>query len=60
MPYTWFTFERLGVLDWFEKAGCPHQTLGSVRLDVGEKYPSHSTFSNDQAPKRHDLAGTAE
>ena len=23
MPYTWFTFERLGVLDWFEKAGCP-------------------------------------
>jgi flavin-dependent dehydrogenase len=23
MPFTWFTFERLGVLDWFEKAGCP-------------------------------------
>ena len=23
MPYTWFTFERLGVLDWFEKAACP-------------------------------------
>ena len=23
MPYTWFTFERLGVLDWFEQAACP-------------------------------------
>ena len=23
MPYTWFTFERLGVLDWFDKVGCP-------------------------------------
>ena len=23
MPYTWFTFERLGVLDWFKTAGCP-------------------------------------
>ena len=23
MPYTWYTFERLGVLDWFEQAGCP-------------------------------------
>ena len=23
MPYTWFTFDRLGVLDWFEKAACP-------------------------------------
>lgn len=23
MPYTWFTFKRLGVLDWFETAGCP-------------------------------------
>jgi len=23
MPYTWFTFERLGVLDWFKTAACP-------------------------------------
>ena len=23
MPYTWFTFERLGVLDWFNKNACP-------------------------------------
>ena len=23
MPYTWFTFERLGVLDWFKTSGCP-------------------------------------
>ena len=23
MPYTWFTFERIGVLDWFERAACP-------------------------------------
>ena len=23
MPYTWYTFERLGVLDWFKQAGCP-------------------------------------
>ena len=23
MPYTWFTFERLGVLDWFDQAACP-------------------------------------
>ena len=23
MPYTWFTFKRLGVLDWFEMAACP-------------------------------------
>ena len=23
MPYTWFTFRRLGVLDWFEQAACP-------------------------------------
>ena len=23
MPYTWFTFQRLGVLDWFEQAACP-------------------------------------
>ena len=23
MPYTWFTFNRLGVLDWFEQAACP-------------------------------------
>ena len=23
MPYTWFTFERLGVLDWFATAACP-------------------------------------
>lgn len=22
IPYTWFTFERLGVLDWFEQAAC--------------------------------------
>ena len=25
MPYTWFTFERLGVLDWFDKAACPQK-----------------------------------
>ena len=25
MPYTWFTFERLGVLDWFENAACPRK-----------------------------------
>ena len=25
MPYTWFTFERLGVLDWFEQVGCPRK-----------------------------------
>ncbi len=25
MPYTWFTFERLGVLDWFAKSACPHK-----------------------------------
>jgi len=25
MPYTWFTFDRLGVLDWFERAGCPQK-----------------------------------
>ena len=25
MPYTWFTFERLGVLDWFEQTGCPRK-----------------------------------
>ena len=23
MPYTWFTFERLGVLAWFKTAACP-------------------------------------
>tara|TARA_B100000809_G_scaffold152831_1_gene150235 strand:- start:1630 stop:2877 length:1248 start_codon:yes stop_codon:yes gene_type:complete len=23
MPYTWFTFNRLGVLDWFKEAACP-------------------------------------
>ena len=23
MPYTWFTFERLGVLDWFSMVACP-------------------------------------
>lgn len=23
MPYTWFTFERLGVLDWFKQVACP-------------------------------------
>ena len=25
MPYTWFTFERLGVLDWFAEAACPRK-----------------------------------
>ena len=25
MPYTWFTFERLGVLDWFNKNACPQK-----------------------------------
>ena len=25
MPYTWFTFERLGVLDWFKTSGCPQK-----------------------------------
>ena len=25
MPYTWFTFERLGVLDWFKTAACPQK-----------------------------------
>ena len=23
MPYTWFTFERLGVLDWLKQSGSP-------------------------------------
>ena len=23
MPYTWFTFERLGILDWFSEMACP-------------------------------------
>ena len=23
MPYTWFTFERLGVLSWFKESACP-------------------------------------
>jgi len=23
MPYTWFTFERLGVLNWFKESACP-------------------------------------
>ena len=23
MPYTWYTFERLGVLDWFDQVACP-------------------------------------
>ena len=25
MPYTWFTFERLGVLDWFDSNACPQK-----------------------------------
>ncbi len=25
MPYTWFTFERLGVLDWFKAEACPRK-----------------------------------
>ena len=25
MPYAWFTFERLGVLDWFAEAACPQK-----------------------------------
>ncbi len=25
VPYTWFTFERLGVLDWFAEVGCPQK-----------------------------------
>jgi flavin-dependent dehydrogenase len=25
MPYTWFTFERLGVLDWLKGSGCPQK-----------------------------------
>ena len=25
MPYTWFTFQRLGVLNWFDKAACPQK-----------------------------------
>ena len=25
MPYTWYTFERLGVLDWFAEAACPQK-----------------------------------
>ena len=23
MPYTWFTFERLGVLEWLKQSGSP-------------------------------------
>ena len=25
MPYTWFSFERLGVLDWFKRSACPRK-----------------------------------
>ena len=36
MPYTWFTFDRLGVLDWFEKAGCPQKHSVQFVSTTGE------------------------
>ena len=34
MPYTWFTFNRLGVLDWFEQAACPKKIQRAICLDI--------------------------
>ena len=36
MPYTWFTFKRLGVLDWFEEAACPKKYSVQFVSTTGE------------------------
>ena len=42
MPYTWFTFERLGVLDWFKTAACP--TKHSVQFVSTSGKVSHPFY----------------
>ena len=57
MPYTWFTFERLGVLDWFEKAACPRKRSVQFVSTTGKVSQPFLLLPDDRARVRHDVAG---
>lgn len=52
MPYTWHTFDRLGVLDWFEQAACPQKhsvQFVSVSGQVSEPFYFFETIKHPSA-----------
>ena len=52
MPYTWFTFKRLGVLDWFERSGCPRKhsvQFVSVSGQVSQPFYFFETIKHECA-----------
>ena len=40
MPYTWFTFERLGVLSLVQRVCLPEEIQRAVRVDCGQGVPT--------------------
>jgi flavin-dependent dehydrogenase len=52
MPHTWFTFERLGVLDWLEKSGSPRKhsvQFVSTSGKVSQPFYFFKTIKDDWA-----------
>ncbi len=52
MPHTWFTFERLGVLDWLERSGSPRKhsvQFVSTNGKVSEPFYFFRTINHDWA-----------
>ena len=57
IPYTWFTLNRLGVVDWLHKSACPEEIQRAVRLDHRQGLAAVLFLPDDQARVRADLAG---
>jgi len=52
MPHTWFTFERLGVLDWLERSGSPRKhsvQFVSTSGKVSQPFYFFKTIKHDWA-----------
>ena len=59
IPYTWFTLNRLGVVDWLQQVGVPEEVQRAVRLDHRQGLAAVLLLPDDQARVLADLAGVA-
>ena len=60
IPYTWFTLNRLGVVDWLRDVGGPEEIQRAVRVDHRQGLAAVLLLPDDQARVRADLAGRAQ
>ena len=60
MPYTWFSFERLGVLDWFKRSACPRKYSVQFISTTGKTSKPFYFYQTIDHEMRGHLAGLAK